>query len=340
MQTRMLERGIVVLILLACTDLKPARAAGQSEVAIQANIGDGMSSARHTQQPISTAALSPVPEGFENLVLAPGSLLHIEVYGVSEMSIELRVDAEGNVAIPLLGAVHIAGDTVAQAQNAIAKDFSDREVFKDPQVTLTVLQFPASSVSVTGEVQTPGKMQLLAPTALGEVLAMAGGETNAAGNDIEVQHHASGGETRSQHIDFTPGSDPGILHQTVIEPGDSVFVHRAGVVYVLGAVNRPGGYLMVNGGALNVVQAVSLAGGETLEHSTRWAIVVRKQGDSYAQVKVSLDKMEKGLEKPAPLQMNDALYIPVSRWKSAMVSGSSILSAAAAASIYAIAANP
>jgi len=97
---------------------------------------------------------------------------------------------------------------------------------------------------------------------------------------------------------------------------------------------------MVNGGALNVVQAVSLAGGETPEHSTRWAIVVRKQGDNYEQVKVSLDKMEKGLEKPAPLQMNDALYVPASRWKSAIVSGSSILSAAAAASIYAVAANP
>jgi hypothetical protein len=50
--------------------------------------------------------------------------------------------------------------------------------------------------------------------------------------------------------------------------------------------------------------------------------------------------MEKGLEKPEPLQMNDALYVPASRWKSAIVSGSSILSAAAAASIYAVAANP
>ena len=339
MQTRMVKHCIGVLVLLICTALRPALAGGQPGVALQANIGEGATSVRHARQQASTAP-TPVPEGFENLVLAPGALLHIEVYGVPEMSMELRVDAEGNVAIPLIGSLHVAGRTVAQAQNAIAKELSDREVFKDPQVTLDVLQFSAGSVSVTGEVQTPGRMQLLAPTPLGDVLAMAGGETNAAGHGIEVQHHASLGAPNSRHIDYAPGGDPGILHQTVVEPGDSVFVHKAGVVYVLGAVNRPGGYLMVNGGALNVVQAVSLAGGETPEHSTRWAIVVRKQGDNYEQVKVSLDKMEKGLEKPAPLQMNDALYVPASRWKSAIVSGSSILSAAAAASIYAVAANP
>ena len=339
MPMQMHKHSIGVLMLLACIASKPTRAAGQPGVAIQANIEEEAASARHAQQPVSSAPIS-VPEGFENLVLAPGALLHIEVYGVPEMSMELRVGGEGNVAIPLIGAVHIAGNTVAQAQSAIAKEFSDREVFKNPQVTLNVLQFPTSSVSVTGAVQTPGKIQLLAPTALGDVLAMAGGTTNAAGNDIEVQHRASSGETRSWHIDYAPGSDTEIFHKTVVEPGDSVFVHRAGVVYVLGAVNRPGGYLMVNGGALNVVQAVSLAGGETLEHSTRWAIVVRQQGGGYVQVRVSLDKMEKGLEKPTPLEMNDALYIPASRWKSAMMSGSSILSAAAAASIYAIAANP
>lgn len=339
MQTRMLKHIIVVSVLLVCTALRATLVAGQSGVAIQANIEDDAATVRHVPQPVSTV-LGPVPEGFENLALVPGALLHIEVYGVPEMSVELRIDAEGNMSIPLIGKVHVAGGTVLQAQNAITKEFSDQEVFNDPQVMLNVLQFPASSVSVIGEVQTPGRMQLLGPTTLGDVLAMAGGETSAAGNDVEVQHHDSSGETRSRHIDFAPGRDSGILHQTIVGPGDSVFVHRAGVVYVLGAVNRPGGYLMVNEGTLNVVQAISLAGGETLEHSTHWAIVVRKQGDNYEQVKVSLDKMEKGLEKPTPLQMNDALYIPASRWKSAIMSGSSILSAAAAASIYAVAANP
>jgi len=46
------------------------------------------------------------------------------------------------------------------------------------------------------------------------------------------------------------------LSDTVIQPGDTVTVKRAGIVYVLGAVTRPGGYIMQEGGELDVTQAV------------------------------------------------------------------------------------
>jgi polysaccharide export outer membrane protein len=117
-------------------------------------------------------------------------------------------------------------------------------------------------------------------------------------------------------------------------------VHRAGIIYVLGAVNHPGGYLMVNGGTLNVVEAISLAGGETLQSSTRSAVVIRKEGNTFVQLKIDLGKMEKGSAPPTSLQLDDALYIPPSAWKSFVINGSNILSAAAAASIYAATSNP
>lgn len=297
---------------------------------------------RHPAHPQMSAAgqVTSLPEGFEALRLEPGFLLQMDVYGVPEMTAQLRIDAEGNLAVPLIGPVPVAGMTTAQAHDAIAKAFADREILKDPQVNLNILQYPARNVSVIGEVQTPGRIALLGPQPLGDVLALAGGETVAAGNEIEIQHRTAQGDAPSQSVHFAQGTDPKILQDTLVEPGDTVLVHRAGIVYVLGAVNRPGGYLMVNGGALNAVEAISLAGGETLQSSTRWAVIVRIQGDTIQQIKVPLGKMEKGTSPAVALHSDDALYVPASGWKSLVLNGSNVLSAAAAASIYTASSHP
>jgi polysaccharide export outer membrane protein len=331
-----MHAGVCALFALIWALTTPTQSTGQQGAAVLANVDESAFAVRHAQLPI-TAGVSSVPEGFENLRLAAGSLLQLDIYGIPEMSAQLRVDARGDVAIPLIGIVRVAGDTVAQAQDAIAKAFADREILKAPQVILNVLQFSARNISVLGEVQSPGRIQLLGPEPLGDVLALAGGETIAAGNDIEIQHRNAKGETESHHVEYAQGKDPANLQSTLVEPGDTVLVHRAGIIYVLGAVNRAGGYLMVNGGTLDVVQAISLAGGQTPQSSTCCAIVVRRRGSGIVQIKVPLGKMEKGDVPPVPLQLDDALYVPTSAWKSFVMNGSNVLSAAAAASIYAAA---
>ncbi|HEX3892321.1 MAG TPA: polysaccharide biosynthesis/export family protein [Terracidiphilus sp.] len=310
----------------------------QQGASVSANVADGDSTARRSQV-LAIPAIAAVPEGFEQLALAPGFLLQIEVYGIPEMNVQLRIDAQGNVTIPLVGALHLAGKTTAQAQEAIARAFADREILKDPQVNLTVLQYAAASVSVMGEVQTPGRIPLLASAPLGDVLALAGGETPAAGDEIEIQRHDTNGKAASDRILFAQDQDPALLRNILVGPGDTVLVDRAGIVYVLGAVNRPGGYRMVNRGSLSVLQAVALAGGETRETSHR-AVVVRKKDGSIEQIKLSLLPMEKGQAEAVPLQRDDVVYLPASGWKSVALNGSSVLSAAAAASVYAISSHP
>ncbi|MDR3742409.1 MAG: polysaccharide biosynthesis/export family protein [Terracidiphilus sp.] len=311
-----------------------AALAQQGAPAVTAGITDRGEQVQRQTPASNPYGLSSVPEGFEGLRLSPGYLLSMSIYGVPEMTTELRVDAKGFVTVPLIGAVHVDGDTLPQAQEAIAKALEAQEILKQPQVLLNVEQYAARNVSVLGEVHSPGKVQVLAAEPLGNVLALAGGETIAAGKDIEIQHVGANGETTTRHVEYAQGKDADVLRNTMVEPGDSVVVHRAGIIYVLGAVNRPGGYLMVDGGALSVVQAVSLAGGTTLQASTRWAVIVRRQGDSYVQFKVQLDKMQTGRATPVQLQWNDALYIPLSAWKSVLINGSTVISAATSASIY------
>ncbi len=308
---------------------------GQQTSPVVAATIDEAATPSSKQPPISNqSGLTATPEGFESLKLAPGYLLEMDVYNTPEMSTQLRIDAQGDVTIPLIGSLHIAGDTLSQAQNAIAKALVDKEILQAPEVTLNVVQFAAKNISVLGEVHGPGRIQLLAPEPLGDVLALAGGETIAAGNDVEIQHRAENGELTSRHIPYAQGSDPTVLQSVMVNPGETVLVHRAGVIYVLGAVIKPGGYLMVNSGSLSVIQAISLAGGTTLQASTRWAVVVRRQGNAYVQFRVPLGKMETGSATPIQLQLNDALYVPTSTWKSVLINGSNVISAATSAAVF------
>jgi polysaccharide export outer membrane protein len=308
--------------------------AQQGTPAVTANISDRGELVQRQPPAANPYGLSPVPEGFEGLRISPGYLLSMSIYGVPEMTTELRVDAKGFVTIPLIGGVHVAGETLPQAQEVIAKALDEQEILKKPQVQLDVVQYASTSVSVLGEVHSPGKVQVLAPAPLGDVLALAGGETIAAGKEIEIQHIDADGKATARRVVYQQGKDEAVLRKTIVEPGESVVVQRAGIIYVLGAVNRPGGYLMVDGGSLSVVQAVSLAGGTTLQASTKWAVIVRRQGDSYVQFKVQLDKMQTGRATPVQLEWNDALYVPVSSWKAVLVNGSNVISAATSASIY------
>lgn len=115
------------------------------------------------------------PEDFSKAQLLPGTLLSMDVYGVPDMSgLGLRVDAKGDVSVPTLGAVHLAGLTVEAAQTAIGNALVKAELLVHPVVQLNVVQFAASYVSVLGEVQAPGRFSMIGPRNLSEVLALAG----------------------------------------------------------------------------------------------------------------------------------------------------------------------
>jgi polysaccharide export outer membrane protein len=247
------------------------------------------------------------------------------------------VDKDGNVSLPLIGSVHVAGMTIPAAEKAVEDRFRQGEIFKDPQVTLNVEQYASASITVLGEVQNPGRIQLLAPHSLLDVIGMAGGETSLAGNTIEVK--SPGKDATAPAINHTyqysRSSNGDSIRDVVIQPGDTVTVTRAGIVYVLGAVNRPGGYLMQEDGKLNVAQALSLAQGTSMQAKTGALRVVRHSPNGQLQeIPVSYDAMMGGKLQPLQLQAEDIVYVPVSKMKSVFTTGASIVGQTGAALIY------
>ena len=223
------------------------------------------SSAPHVQNnPTPQPQLMTVPEDFAALKLAPGFLINIIVYDEPDLSARVRVDKEGNIHLPFVKTIKVGGDTVAEAKTRIEDKFRNDGILKNPQITIDVEQFATTSATVMGEVQNPGKVELLAPHSLLDVIGMTGGETTLAGNEIELKRQVDGAmQTTTYH--YSRGEDGGTIRDVMVSPGDTVIVKRAGVVYVLGAVNRPGGYTMQENGELNVAQAISLAQGLVMQ---------------------------------------------------------------------------
>lgn len=280
-------------------------------------------------------SLISVPEDFAGLKLAPGFLLNVLVYDEPDFSGPARVDSEGNVNIAFLKPVHIGGDTVVQAKQALEKAFKDQGILKNPQISIEVQQFATTSATVIGEVQNPGKVELLAPHSLLDVIGMTGGETQLAGNEIEVKRADGDPPTKSYH--YARGGDATEIREVMVHPGDTVIVKRAGVVYVLGAVNRPGGYAMQEQGELNVAEAISLAQGLALQANVGALRVVQKQPDGKTlEIPVSYKKIMDGKESPMMLAAGDIVYVPVSHMKTVLSSTMGIVGQTSAAAIYVV----
>jgi polysaccharide export outer membrane protein len=290
----------------------------------------------HQSGSTANGALTAVPDDFSDLRLAPGFLLNISVYDEPEFDTHVRVDEKGDISLPLLGSIHVAGKTIPEAQKAIQDKFRAAQILKDPQVTLNVDQYVSSSVTVLGEVQSPGRIQLLAPHNLLDVIGMAGGETNLAGDTIQVENPSESGNT--VHVyHYARGRDENEARNVLVKPGDIIRVKRAGIVYVLGAVNRPGGYVMQEDGALDVAQAISMAMGTTMQAKIGGIRVVRHdQNGNITEIPVAYKDIVGGKEKPLQLEAQDIVYVPVSKLKSVFTAGSTIVGQTGAATIYAV----
>jgi len=307
--------------------------AQQVSPAISSNLEQTAGTTSTRRSLTASAGPTVLPDDFTKLRLNTGYQLELEVYGAPEMSCSLRVDDDGNVTVPLVGAVHVAGDTLHEAEKAIAHELVAKEMINSPNVHLKISAFAAGTITVSGEVQSPGKLQLLAPRTLLAVLADAGGETTAAGGHVEIHHTQPGGTEQIVRVTYAHGKDTTEAEKALVSPGDTVYVPRAGVIYVLGAVNRPGGYLMVNGGTLNLPQAVALAMGVSPVASSKSVVVVRKQEGQVGEYHLRLDEMQSGKAETFALKDGDMVYVPSSKVKSALINSSSVLSAAASAAI-------
>jgi polysaccharide biosynthesis/export protein len=268
----------------------------------------------------------------QRYVIARDDLLDVDVVGVQELSREYRVDGDGMITLPMLSrAVMAAGSTLDQLSQSIREDLVGAGLLRDPQITVSVKSSPWNTVVLSGAAKKTGVYPVYGHTTLLELLTEAEGLSDDAGNNAIVTR----AEKPSAGMEPSSAARPGDLNSRTskvdvgrlwrngdagldvdLHPGDRVTVERAGIVYVLGAVNRAGGFVLSNDQEqMTVLRAIALAGNFTHDAKPAHAVIIRKTPGAPGEkreVRVDLKKVLSSQAPDQPLLASDILYVPES----------------------------
>jgi polysaccharide biosynthesis/export protein len=266
--------------------------------------------------------------------LGVGDLLDVNVYNVPELATKSRLGNNGDIYLPLIDYVHLAGLTVEEAQALIEKRLSDGGFVKNPHVTLNVDQSSSQGASLLGEVARPGLYPIIGEPRLLDVVSAAGGFTAAAGQTITVTHRNQSDKPVTVPLNRKRTDNP--ASNITVSPGDTIVVHRADVVYVVGEVSRPSGFLM-DSDNLTVLKVIALAGGTTRIAKLNGVKIIRKGPEGMTETPVQLKKMLEAKAIDIPLKPEDIVFVPGSASKAVMNRSIDVaVQAAGAASIVAV----
>jgi polysaccharide export outer membrane protein len=266
-------------------------------------------------------------------VLGPDDVIAVHAVEGEEIGDKpFRIDISGYVRMPLVGRMQASGLTVEQFENSIAGRL--KVYIKEPEVSVTVVEFRSQPVSVLGSIRNPGVHQLQGRKTLVEILSLAGGISDDAGYGVKIARRLEWGRIPlpSNAADPTGGfwvaqvSLKEIMEarnpseNILICPHDVISVPRAEMVYVIGQVPRAGGYVLRERETLSVLQALALAGGLGRVASPQKARILRPEagGGSRAEIPVNLKKIMEGEAGDMPLLPEDILFIPSSAPKRAI----------------------
>jgi len=208
----------------------------------------------------------------------------------------------------------LGGQNEQSAAHTIAQALLAKGMLLHPMVTVLVLSYAGQDVSVLGEVARPGVYPYTVHHRLLDVISAASGLTTSAGRLVNVFHRDDPKTPHPVVLDPS-GTDTDGDHNPELTPGDTVQVSRAGLVFVIGDVVRPGGFPVDPAQGLTVVQALSLAWGPGQNAATRKALLIREQKGGRTLTTLDLKRMLRGQEPDQPVHDRDILFVPDSTAK-------------------------
>jgi polysaccharide biosynthesis/export protein len=272
-------------------------------------------------------------------------LLEINVFEAPDLNRSLRVSASGEISMPLLGAIQSTGLTARELEGVI--EIKLRQYMKDPHVGVFVTTVESHPVSVVGAVKKPGVFQVRGTKTVLEMLSMAEGLSDDAGDqvlvmrgaglqfgsdatrdpsnnnsDSDVPANSTGNDTVKINLkDLLESGDQ--RYNVPVYPGDIVKVTRGGIVYVIGEVKKPGGFVLKSDQNMSVLKAIALAEGLTSTSAKSRTKIIRTDEHSGKRVEFPIDlgKVLAGKAPDPPLKPADIVFVPNSSGKTVLYKG-------------------
>lgn len=285
---------------------------------------------------IAVSGFAQVPSASEAYRIRPDDVLEIYVVDVPELSRQCRVSPDGFVSVAMLGPIPASGMSLMALSERVANDLRDSGLISNPHVTVSIVQSRLSSVAITGAVRKPQIYPVFGQTTLLDLLSQAEGLEEDAGDTLFVLRN---GETNPATVNVTRLLNGDREMNIAIFPGDRITVPRAGVVYVVGAVNKPGGFqLGLNRQRISLLQAVALAEDLKATALRRKALLIRGGSSGAAErseVPVDLKLVLEGKSADLELRADDILFVPDSSSRKLIKRGAeAVLQVATGVAIY------
>jgi polysaccharide biosynthesis/export protein len=261
-----------------------------------------------------------------------------------------------------------ASGLTPKALEFVLQELLRRNYMKDPHVSVFMKEMQSHPVSVFGAVKKPGVFQIDGPKSLVEILSMAEGLAEDAGDTVIVMRGAGLPGAAQSALNYPPaestpqssvaGASPASEDQAdgttvesslknllesgdprynvIVYPGDVVKVTRAGVVYVEGDVKKPGGFMLKTNENISVLQAVALAEGLTRNAAGSRARIMRTDEATGARTEIPIDlnkMLAGGLTDPL-LHPRDIVFVPNSTGKSVFYGGTQAAVSVGSAAVY------
>jgi polysaccharide export outer membrane protein len=251
----------------------------------------------------------------DDFTLSPGDLISISLFQQPDYVATVRVSADGAVQLPFIGSVPVQGLTVRAAQRLIADRLRTGQFYKDPEITIRVLDTVNGAVTITGEIYriVPVSTQ----RSLREVLLIAGGLPATASHTIKIVRP---GLDAPIVVDLGTDLASSTAANIPVKPHDIIQITRASVVYVLGAFARQGAVPLDQASPLTLLQLAALSGGINFEGRFNDLRLIRTIGTERTVVDVDIKKIRDGKEKDPILQANDIVFLPTSAMKGGLKS--------------------
>jgi polysaccharide export outer membrane protein len=260
-------------------------------------------------------------------VLGPGDVVSIWAVDLDETANRpQQIDSQGYLNVPLAGRIHVAGMRVDELEQELNKRL--KVYIKEPNVAVSIQEYRSQPVTVVGAVNHAGVQQLQGQKTLLEVISMAEGLREDAGFSAKVTRRLEFGELPlpKAQIDGTErfsvaevdleallaGKNP--EQNIVMMPNDVVSIPRAQMVYVIGAVERSGGFALAEQSNISALQALALAGGLVITAAPNHAKILRQAENENGRVEIALNLKDilSGKQPDVPLGGEDILFVPQS----------------------------
>jgi polysaccharide biosynthesis/export protein len=274
-------------------------------------------------------------------------VLTVSVADAPEYGGKLRVTDSGSIDIPGVPTpIHAEGESPFELARLIRQALIDAKQLRDPRVSVYVDEYHGRTITVLGAVSKPAVYPLQKRTSLLEALSLAGGTQPNAGNVVTIVRGPASAEATNTSVgsvqifqlsNLVNGTD--MSANVEVKNGDVISVSAAQLVYVVGAVVKPGGFTMADpSSGVSVVQAVALAQGLNSVASSH-GVIVRQSTSEHGRIDIPVEigQMMSGKSTDLVLAPNDILFVPTSGTKKTLkVLGDVALSAVNGIAFYGV----